>query len=177
MVRKRRSKKTNNKKKNNCGKIKHKKTTIDGITFDSKMESDYYLYLKDLKQKGIVKDFRLQTEFVLQDKYIIVDGQAIEGTNTSFNSLKRKTKAETIRAIKYRCDFDVDYTDGHNEIVDTKGKATTDFEIKRKLFMYKYPNKEFKVIIYNKKTDEWVDYYTYKKEERARKRAKKLEED
>jgi hypothetical protein len=165
------------KKENKCGKIKHKKTEVDGIIFDSEMESKYYLYLKELQEQGIVKCFRLQTEFILQDKYIIVDGQAIEGSNPTFNSLKRKNKTETVRAIKYRCDFDVDYMDGHNEIVDTKGKATVDFEIKRKLFMYKYPDKEFKVIIYDKKKDEWVDYYLYQKEKRQEKKNKKLLEE
>jgi hypothetical protein len=32
------------------GKIYHKKTEIDGITFDSQTEAEYYEYLKQLKK-------------------------------------------------------------------------------------------------------------------------------
>ena len=161
------------KSKSSCGKIKHKITYVDDIKFHSEMESDYYIYLKELKAKGIVKDFRLQQTFVLQEKFIIVDGQVIYGNDENFEKIKRKTKAATIPAVKYICDFDVDYADGHNEIVDTKGKSTADFEIKRKLFLCKYPEKDFRVIIHDKKNDEWVDYYTYRKAQNAKKKAKK----
>ena len=164
--------KSKKKTTNSSGKIKHKITYVDGIKFDSEMESKYYVYLKDLKAKGIVKDFRLQQEFILQDKFIVVDGQAITSSNPDFEKIKRKTKATIVRAIKYICDFDVDYADGHNEVIDTKGKATADFEIKRKMFTFKYPEKLFKVIILNKKTNEWVDYYAYKKEQKAAKALK-----
>ena len=36
-----------------------KKTVIDGIKFDSKMEGDYYLYIKKQKEDGKIKDFSL----------------------------------------------------------------------------------------------------------------------
>ena len=74
------------------GKIKHTLTTIDGIEFHSKMESQYYTYLKDLKIKGIVKSFILQPKFLLQDKFIIVDGEKILGEDPNFAKIKRKTK-------------------------------------------------------------------------------------
>ena len=41
-------------------KYKHKKTIVDGIKFDSEMESHYYIYLKHLKEIGEVVDFVLQ---------------------------------------------------------------------------------------------------------------------
>ena len=63
--RRRTTKKSTNK---SSGKIKHEKTIIDGITFDSKMESDYYIKLKEDKLNGLIKDFELQPEFILQDK-------------------------------------------------------------------------------------------------------------
>lgn len=154
------------------GKIAHIKTTVDGIIFDSKMESQYYEYLKELKAKGIVKEFELQPKFLLQDKFIIVNGETIFGSDANFNSLKRKSKAETIRAINYIADFRVIYNDGREEIVDTKGRATADFEIKRKMLLCKYPTLVYKVLIKDK--DEWVDYYQYNKEKRARKRAKNM---
>ena len=52
-------------RKKSEGKIAHKKTVVDGITFDSKMESDYYVYLKAEKKAGRVKSFELQPEFIL----------------------------------------------------------------------------------------------------------------
>ncbi|MCC0650786.1 DUF1064 domain-containing protein, partial [Clostridioides sp. ZZV15-6598] len=50
-------------------KYNNKKTTIDGIKFDSKDEAEYYLYLKDKKAKGEIKDFGLQQKFELQPKF------------------------------------------------------------------------------------------------------------
>ena len=90
--------------------------------------------------------------FLLQDKYIIVDGQVIEGSHPDFNKLKRRTKAETIRAIKYKGDFLITELDDTQRVVDTKGQSTTEFEIKKKLFMFKYPNLKLDVLIYNKKS-------------------------
>jgi hypothetical protein len=160
------------KPKLSSGKIKHTKTTVDDIIFDSKMESQYYEHLKDLKAKGIVTSFTLQPEFILQDKFMIVDGQAVFGDDPNFNKIKRQTKAPTVQAIKYISDFDVNYADGHNEVVDPKGIATADFELKRKMFMCKYPDRNLKVVVLSK--GEWVDYYTNKKRISADKKAKKL---
>ena len=165
--------KKNTTKKDTMGKIKHIKTIVDGITFDSKMESDFYAKLKEDKINGLIKDFELQPEFLLQDKYIIVDGQVIEGSHPDFNKLKRRTKAETIRAIKYKGDFLITELDDTQRVVDTKGQSTTEFEIKKKLFMFKYPNLKLDVLIYNKKTGTWDDYYEYNKVLRAEKRARK----
>ena len=110
--------KKNTTKKDTMGKIKHIKTIVDGITFDSKMESDFYAKLKEDKINGLIKDFELQPEFLLQDKYIIVDGQVIEGSHPDFNKLKRRTKAETIRAIKYKGDFLITELDDTKRVVD-----------------------------------------------------------
>lgn len=166
-------KKSTTKKKDTMGKIKHIKTTVDGIVFDSKMESKKYEDLKDQLAKGLIKNFELQPEFLLQDKYIIVDGQVIEGSHPDFNKLKRKTKAETVRAIKYRGDFLVTNLDDTQEVIDTKGQSTTEFEIKKKLFMFKYPHLKMKVIILNEKTNTWDDFYEYNKQLRAERRKRK----
>ena len=39
--------------------------------------------------------------------------------------------------------------------------------------MFKYPNLKLDVLIYNKKTGTWDDYYEYNKTLRANKRARK----
>lgn len=161
------------KKKDTMGKIKHKKTEIDGIVFASKLEAQYYEKLKLDLEEGKIKDFSLQPDFILQEKFIVVDGEVIYGSDKNFDKIKRKTKAETIRQIKYIGDFLVTDNDGRQRVVDTKGKSTTEFEIKRKMFYAKYPMYKLEILIYDKKAEEWVDYYKYNKELRAKKKAKK----
>ena len=49
-------------KKPKQGRIKAIKKEVDGIMFDSTMEANYYIYLKEEKEKGHVLDFELQPE-------------------------------------------------------------------------------------------------------------------
>ena len=42
------------------------------------------------------------------------------------------------RAVTYRADFEVYYTDGRVEVVDIKGFPTPEFKIKAKMFMFRY---------------------------------------
>ena len=107
-------------------KYNNKKTIVDGIKFDSEMESHYYLYLKQLKEMGEVVDFILQPTYLLQ-----------EGFN--FNGKR-------IRAITYKADFKVIYKDGHEEVIDVKGKLTEEFKIKRKMLLYRYRDINFKCV-------------------------------
>lgn len=165
---------TNKPKKDNMGKIKHIKTIVDGITFDSKMESEYYIYLKSLKAKGIVKDFELQPKFLLQEKFIIVNGEKILGSNPNFNKIKRATKAKTIQDIEYIADFKVIYSNGIVKYVDTKGQETADFILKKKMFAYKYPDLVLEILILD--NNQWIDYAEYKKREKDRKKVKKAKE-
>lgn len=107
-------------------KYKNKKTTIDGFKFDSEMESHYYLYLKQLKEIGEVVDFVLQPSYLLQ-----------EGFNLN---------GKRIRPITYKADFKVIYKDGHEEVIDVKGKLTEEFKIKRKMLLYRYRDINFKCV-------------------------------
>ena len=107
-------------------KYKNKKTMVDGIKFDSEMESHYYIYLKQLKEIGEVIDFVLQPTFLLQ-----------EGFNLN---------GKRIRAITYKADFKVIYKDGHEEVIDVKGKLTEEFKIKRKMLLYRYRDITFKCV-------------------------------
>lgn len=107
-------------------KFKNKKTEIDGIKFDSEMESHYYLYLIHLKEIGEVVDFELQPTYILQEGFT-KDGKKI-------------------RPITYRADFRVIYVDGHEEIIDVKGRITAEFSLKRKMLLYKYRNINFKCV-------------------------------
>ena len=107
-------------------KYKNKKTMVDGFKFDSEMESHYYLYLKQLKEMGEVVDFVLQPTYLLQ-----------EGFNLN---------GKRIRPITYKADFKVIYKDGHEEVIDVKGKLTEEFKIKRKMLLYKYRDINFKCV-------------------------------
>lgn len=107
-------------------KFHNKKTIVDGVLFDSQMESHYYLYLKELKEQGVVMDFKLQPVFILQEGFS-KDGKKIQ-------------------SIEYIADFEVTYNDGHVEIIDVKGKITEAFRIKRKILLYKYRNIDFKCV-------------------------------
>ena len=100
-------------------KYHSRKVTIDGHTFDSKRESEYYLELKLRKKANDILDFELQPEFVLQDGF------------------RRDGKA--IRAIKYIADFRIIHKDFSVEIVDVKGVITKEYAIKKKLLLAKYP--------------------------------------
>jgi len=98
----------------------------DGNKFDSRREHKYYAELLQLKKAGIVNEIILQPEFELQEEYV-KDGKKV-------------------RAIKYIADFKVLYADGTEEIVDVKGFKNRVYELKKKLFHYKYPNLTIKEI-------------------------------
>ena len=66
------------------------KTSVDGQTFDSKKEADYYCELKTRLQAKDIKGFCLQPVFILAD------------------------------GLKYKADFIVFHNDGTSEVVDVK---------------------------------------------------------
>ncbi len=108
------------------GKYNNRKVTIDGITFDSAKEGDYYCQLKMLRMAGQIKDFERQVPYELQPKF--------------------KHEGKTIRAIKYIADFVVIYPDGSEEVIDVKGEPTDVYLLKRKMLLYHYPDINFKEV-------------------------------
>lgn len=129
-----------------------KKVEIDGIVFDSKMEGDYYKYLKILKEQGKILDFELQPSFELQPKF--------------------EKDGVKYRAMKYVADFKVYYPNGDIEIIDVKGMTTTDFLIKAKIFNYKF-KEPLKLIKFSKIDGGWITLDDYKKAVKKRKAEKK----
>lgn len=102
-------------------KYNSRKTTVDGITFDSKKEARRYLVLKQMEQDGEIKNLRLQVQFELVPSFeIIIDGK------------KRKR-----RPITYVADF-VYYKGNEKVIEDVKGLRPPVYKIKKKLFEYKF---------------------------------------
>ena len=125
-----RKKQTKNKKTKEMGKIYHKKTEVDSIVFDSQTEAEFYQYLKEEQQQGRVLSFEMQKTFVLQDKFIIVDGKKIEGSDENFKKIQKENPGRTIKAINYIADFVVVYSDGTVRVIDVKGAKTPDFKLK-----------------------------------------------
>jgi hypothetical protein len=101
-------------------------TEVNGIMFQSKKEAQYYVQLLMLQRGGVVKDIKLQPRYLLQEKF--------------------KKNGKNYRAIEYVSDFETTYSDGHIEIVDTKGVKTKEFLIKQKMFEYKYPDKTIIIV-------------------------------
>lgn len=100
-------------------KYNNKKVTIDGITFDSKLEATRYTELKLLERKGLIKDL------VLQPSYELIP------------SFKKGNK--TFKKASYIADFSYYDTELNKTIVeDTKGFKTDVYVLKRKLFEYLY---------------------------------------
>ena len=101
-------------------KYGNRKTTIDGITFDSKREAARYRQLKALEQAGEICNLELQPRFVLLDTFTDSHGKRHQ-------------------AITYVADFQ--YTEAGRVVVeDAKGVETAVFKIKRKLFLSRYPH-------------------------------------
>lgn len=135
-------------------KYNNKKVVYAGITFDSKAERDYYLYLLDLKQRGIVTNIQLQPSFLLQEKF--------------------RKNGKLYREITYKADFEVTYANGHVEIIDVKGMMTKEFAIKQKLFEYKYPELRLLLMTHSKIDGGWIELSELKKARSSRKKLKKL---
>lgn len=136
-------------------KYNNKKTTIDDIVFDSKNEALYYQMLKEMKTKGLIKDFELQPKFILQE---------------GFEKDEKK-----YRAINYIADFRVINNDDSFYVVDVKGMLTTEFKIKMKLFNYKYPDIELRLISRSVKYGNeygFIDYYTLQNIRKQNRRVK-----
>ncbi|MFK4167234.1 DUF1064 domain-containing protein [Paenibacillus lautus] len=112
-----------------------KQTTLDGITFDSKMEAEYYRQLKLLQQGKVITDLELQPTFELLESTTLPNGKKIRG-------------------IKYKADFQY-RENGRPVVVDVKGARTAEFKIKEKLFYHRYPDLQLKLV--TKKNGRWLE--------------------
>lgn len=106
-------------------KYRNKKTQIGMYVFDSIAESKRYKELALLERAGEISNLELQPHFLLQENF--------------------KKNGKTYRKIEYIADFK--YIENGKIIVeDVKGMETDVFKLKRKLFEYKYPNFELKIV-------------------------------
>lgn len=153
------------------GKIKHIKTEVDNIKFDSITESLFYIYIRDNKKQLNIKKYELQPEFILQEKHMVIDNKVVIPKNDKeLRSLQRKFPGCTVQPIKYIADFLIIYNDGTKEVVDVKGIKTADFKIKEKIFNFKYPEygKLKCMSLYKNSWYEWEELQQLKKQEKKR---------
>ena len=96
-----------------------RKVILDGHKFDSKKESEYYLYLKSELEKGNIYDLELQKEYILQESF--------------------KIGNKTRRKITYKADFTYKTSkDDKLHVIDIKGFKTEVYRLKKKLFEKRY---------------------------------------
>lgn len=96
-------------------KYNSKKISVDGITFDSQAEANYYCQLKILLKAGEIDGFCRQARFVIT-----------EGKNGE-------------KGTEYVTDFIVFLPGGKYRIIDVKGVKTDVFKLKVKCLREKYP--------------------------------------
>ena len=106
-------------------KYGNKKIEIDGYTFDSLAEGRRYEELKLFVLAGEIFRLKVHPKFVLQRK---------------FSHQKKK-----IRSITYTADFSY-RENGRLVVEDIKGKATQVFQLKKKLFLFKFPEIDFRIV-------------------------------
>ena len=92
-------------------KYGNKKVTVNGIKFDSKWESERYMYLKAMERAGTVRNLELQVRFNL-----IVNDQKICAYIADFQ-YERQNKDN------FWCSI----------VEDAKGVETPEFKLKKKL--------------------------------------------
>jgi len=119
------------------------KKEVDGIKFDSTSESKYYIYLKE---QWI--EHERQKRYLLQEKFVTKDW-------------------EKIQPIYYISDFSY-----WQIVVDIKWQPTSDAKMKRKMFMYRYPDLELKWLVQYQWM--WVDYFENEKRKKINKKNKNL---
>ena len=113
-----------------AGKYHNSKTTIDGITFDSRREARRWQELCMMQKAGMIYGLQRQKKFVL------IPAQREPGT---VGKRGGKHKGKLIeRECSYYADFYYHTADGAEVVEDVKSEATKtpQYMIKRKLLLY-----------------------------------------
>lgn len=105
------------------------KTTVDGITFDSRKEAARYKELSILEQAGEISDLRLQVKYELVPERREPETIGPRGVSHPGKRLEA--------ARYYIADFV--YTQGEKTVVeDCKGVKTDVYKLKRALMLWRY---------------------------------------
>ena len=101
----------NPKRRGSRPKYGNKKVVVDGIKFDSKWESQRYLYIKSLELAGTVKDLELQPKYALA-----INGHKICNYIADFRYQRQDKNGEWYEVVE-----------------DAKGVETPEFKLKKKM--------------------------------------------
>lgn len=183
-------------------RLRTRSIQIDDKIFEAKVDADYYLYLKDCRNKGYISSFSLDLiKSDKKDKYnakkVIIDNHRFDSkdeANFYLHLLEKKRNnlikgfdmqvayelqpafkknGKTIRKIEYIPDFEVYHLDGSTEVIDVKGMITSDFTLKAKMFDYKFPEKELTLMKYVEKYGGWISIEEWKKGKKQSKKTTK----
>lgn len=109
-----------------ASKYGNEPTVVDGVRFDSAAEAEHYQALLLRQHAGEISDLVCQPRYVLQEAF-------------------SDTQGRRWAAITYRADFS--FSEGGRAVaVDIKGALTEAFSVRRRLFVYRYPKIELRVI-------------------------------
>ena len=110
------------------------KTTIEGMTFDSRKEARRWQELSLLQSQGKISDLRRQVKFVL------IPAQS-EPDKFDYSKSKKGRRIKG-RCLEKECAYYADFVyvdnNGKTVVEDVKGKRTEVYIIKRKLMLERY---------------------------------------
>lgn len=112
----------------NYNKYKSRKTSVNGVNFDSRKEADRYIELNLLSRSGAITSLKRQVKFEL------IPAQYEPDIISPRGKVKKGKLIE--RAVSYIADFVYTDENGKTVVEDTKGFRTKDYIIKRKLLLY-----------------------------------------
>ena len=98
-----------------ASKYHARKTSVDGIEFDSAKEAKRYTRLRDMEDEGKIQHLRLQVPFELVPSF--------------------ECDGVKYRGMKYVADF-VYVRDGKQVVEDCKGFKTAEYKLKKKLMAF-----------------------------------------
>ena len=104
-------------------KYNNKKVVCNGITFDSILEKNRYLFLHSKQNTGEIRGLELQPKFILQEGF------------TTHCFVTKTGKESKIRPITYSADFRYMNRKGEIIIEDAKGFKTEVYKIKKKMIL------------------------------------------
>ena len=114
-------------------KFHNKVTYVDGIKFDSKRESEYYIIFREAQKRGEIVNLRMQVKYELIPA---IYEPYIKHLKTKDKVAKRCVQ----NAVNYFADFVYEDADtGIQHVIDIKGgtaTATKDFKLKQKMLKY-----------------------------------------
>lgn len=112
-------------------KYHNTKTVIDGITFDSKKEAKYWLYLRQEEDEGRISDLRRQVSFEVIPA-VYKDVTVVMKTKTKI------VKKCVQKAAHYVADFVYNDSCGNERVVDVKSPITRrnpEYRLKKKMML------------------------------------------